>query len=200
MKCLLGYYSPNNGRSLKSIGRLLGKEDEKVVYPVQIATVFSDLGLEVKYHSCYDLEGFLGMSADRRKDEYVRYYGENAELLLRHTDIPVLESHIRSALEKGIVVKEPLDFDLLKENCWNGYSAICLINADLYCNRENKYNGHYIVLTDITECGVSYHEVGPVGAVPNKEVSRNKFMDMWNKVCFFDENTVFVKPKSVLGV
>ena len=200
MKCLLGYYFPSERYSLKAIGRLLGKEDEKMVYPVQIANVFSDLGFEVRYRSCYDLEEFLGMSADRRKDEYVRCYGGDAELLLRHTDTPLLESHIRNALKKGIVVKEPLDFDSMKENFDSGYSAICLINIDLYLNRENKHNGHYIVLTDITECGVSYHEVGPVGAMPNKEVSRNKFLDVWNQSRLFDEHTVLLKPRSVLGV
>ncbi|VVB77903.1 Uncharacterised protein [uncultured archaeon] len=187
------YFSGKEMRTLEA-RKLFGNKNKRThVYPVQIANALSDLGLSVSYFSCFDLEGFLKMNREEKIEEYKKFYGDFSEKIVSHTEFDSLDENISRIISRGYEKRE-LDFSDI-ENYFQNSSVICLLNNDLFYLRENQYTGHYAVITDISGDYVKYHEVGPASPEPDKKVSKKRFSHAWNKMCFFDEDTIVIGGK-----
>ncbi len=194
-KSLLKYYFPERGYNLKDIRKIINKKAGKLVYLVQIADALEGLELEINYYSDYNLRDFLEMDLKTKKEEFYRFLGKNAERVIKHTDFSVLEECLRRVCQSESYKEQGLEFSYVEKAFSEGSSVLCLLNFDLFVERENNYNGHYVLITNISNDAVWFHDVGPKNAEPNKRVSKEIFIDCWNKTCFFDEDTIFIKEK-----
>lgn len=189
VKSVLKYYFPERDYSLIEIASLLNRRDGKLVYMTQLANALINLGLEIDYYSSYGLGKYLREDPKTRMKEI---YGENAEKIIKHTDFSALEKCIKRLNKYKGYKRGSLTFSDIKNAFSDSNLIICLLNYDIFVERENNYNGHYVIITNIDEENIWYHEVGPKNAQPNKKIEKRRFINSWNKLCFFDEDTIFV--------
>ena len=91
--------------SLAELDKLTGRKENLWTWTSQVVTVLHDLGLKVKYYSKSDLEPFL------EGEPFIReHFGEDADKILKFTDVPVVLESIKRLLKYDIFEKIKLSF------------------------------------------------------------------------------------------
>ncbi len=195
LKSILEYYFPKKRFKIKDIGKLLKRETGKNPYMFQLVDALFEFGLEVDYFSGYGLDRLLNLSRCEKIEEFKRHFGNSAREIIDKTDFDSFEYVLERVVRLDRWKKLYLEFSDVETAFSEGKVVVCLLNYDVFYGRENNFKGHYVVTTDIGDDFVTYHSVGPSNAEPNKRVPKESFINCWNKTCFFDENTIFIKGR-----
>lgn len=195
LKSILGYYFPHEKFKIKDIRNSLKREIGNDPHLVQLVDALSGFDLELDYASGYGLDRLLRMNKEEKLKNFKKHFGNGAENIINSTNFDAFAYSLEKMVQMGKWRNAHLDFSYVEESVLNGDIALCLLNWDLFCEMENKFKGHYVIITDINENSVWYNDVGPCNAGPNKEVCKEHFISAWNKMCFFDENTLFIRKK-----
>jgi hypothetical protein len=192
MKSVLKVVLPERDFSYKELDELVDYCEGKIVFPCQIAAGFLEIGIDFDY---YVRNGGLNQIIDENIKEYIqKFYGKNCHELLGTFDIDTLKDSARKVLDSGKFVeltKRP-SVEYLVKLLESKSIPICLINYDTFVGRENKFKGHYLIITGFDNDEIIYHDTGPKGAGANKRVSESHFEQAWN-LCPFDWGLIAVK-------
>jgi len=167
----------------------------KITFPCQIASAFLRLGMDFRYYiKPNGLSIILSADAIKLARES---YGNYTEDLLSKTDTESLKnSAILLVGKKEVIEKEKKPtITELEELVKQERIPLCLINYDVFVGRENKFNGHYIIITGFSNGDIIYHDNGPKNAGANKISSVKRFEQAWD-LCFFDHNLIVVSTQN----
>lgn len=190
IRTVLKYYFPESEYSLREISQLAKKRRGKFLYMVQVANVFLNFGIKIDYYSSYGLERYL---SENPIETFKKVYGHHAEKIIKHTDFSALEECIKNIIKSGNYKKMPLTFNDVEKSFYENNLIVCLLNHDILVGRDNNTNGHYVIITGINTNNVWYHKSGPVSPKPNVKIKKERFIQAWNKMCYFDEDTLIIK-------
>jgi len=165
----------NKEYSLEELDSLTKRKKGKWTSTSQIVSALYDLGLDVKFYSKEDLEPFLEGEPFIRK-----HYGKDADKILKFIDLPVVIDSIKNLLNYSVFEKKKLDFSEIEEHMKKGRVPLMLIDHNKITGKDDKYQGHFVVVTGFGEESVYYHESGPKAPEPNKNVPKSKFIEALN--------------------
>ncbi len=191
MKSALKVILPNRDFSYEELDRLTIHSRDNLVYPSQIAAGLANIGVDFEY---YVKTNWTDKASHGRIIHSIKeYYGIHADKILSKTNLESLEESVsflsNDKRVKEIEVKPSLNE--LESKLGRGKISICLVNYDILVSRENKFSGHYTIITGFDKNEVIYHDSGPKGACPNKKISKEIFEKAWN-LCFFDHDLIIV--------
>jgi hypothetical protein len=192
MKCVLKAVMPERDFSYKKLDKLVGYSEGRIVFPCQIAAGFLDLGIDFDYYVRSD---GLSQIVNENIEDYTRkFYGRHCQELLGTVDVDALKDSAKKVLDSGkfIELTERPPVEYLGKLIENRSIPICLINYDLFVRRENKFKGHYLIITGFDNEEIVYHDTGPKGAGANKRISKFQFEQAWD-LCPFDWDLIAVK-------
>lgn len=120
-------------------------------------------------------------------------YGKHSSLVLARTNVLAVDSTARGLIGAREVIECPHapDLDQFQKFISDGKVPIQLVNFDILVSRENRFSGHYLVLTGFDETSFFYHETGPMFAEHNKAVSKALFVQC-SDLCFLDHGLIVV--------
>ncbi|MDD4353907.1 MAG: peptidase C39 family protein, partial [Candidatus Nanoarchaeia archaeon] len=130
------------------------------------------------YYSIDELEPFL-----KGLPYFYEKYGEDAEIIIKKTDLPVLLDSIKKLKKHDLFINKKFEFSKISDELLKGNIVIVIINTKILEGLKG-YNGHFVVITGIDDENVFYHDSGPKNPTPNKKVKRALFESAWN-----DKNT-----------
>jgi hypothetical protein len=191
MKSVLKYILPEKDFSYKYLDQITNHSSDKITFLSQIAAGFSKLGINFEY---YVQPNWSKAALSDNFDNALRnYYRDKTENLLAKIDKTSLQDSVKCILGDKRVVEtsEKPSLEKIEFNINDGKIPIALINYDTFVGRENKYSGHYLILTGFDKKNFIYHDTGPKGAGANKTVSKERFSKSWN-LCFFDHDLIVV--------
>ncbi len=193
MKSVLGYYSQGD-LTFSELDRLTGRKGNELTYPVQIAKALLSLGVDFDYFTeSGRLKGFLETDPE---EEMKRIYGQYAERLIGQTNFDAVRNAVEMIYKSGKFREiEPGLADLESANSSENM-PICLVNYDLLVGRDNQFNGHYLILHGFDEEHLFYGDTGPVSFSQSRRIKKKRFLEIWKKMCWFDYDTVIVKPSN----
>jgi len=155
--------------SLKKLDQLTGRKPTQISVPIQIAYALQGLGIDF-YYPVKPL--FKDGSIPELIDETLKVFGPE---ILAQTNLDFIEKAWRSLQEKH---RYSLDGKpSLSDEISFGRHPICLINYDIFVRRENKNNGHYLVLLELEKDIAKIMDSGPCNANPNLKISRKRLED-----------------------
>jgi hypothetical protein len=192
MKSVLKVALPEKDFLYKELDELVAYSEGKIVFPCQIAAGLLELGVDFDYYvrSCG-----LNQIVSEDIEEYAKkFYKQHCQELLDTVNINALKSSARKVLDSGKFVeltKRP-SMEYLEKLIKDKDVPICLINYDIFVRRENKFKGHYLIITGFENGEIVYHDTGPKGAGANKRISKFQFEKSWN-LCPFDWGLIAVK-------
>ncbi len=193
MKSVLGYYSQRD-LTFSELDMLTGRKRNELTYPVQIAKALLSLGVVFDYFTeSGGLKGFLETDPE---EEMKKIYGQYAERLIGQTNFDAVRDAVEMIYKSGKFREiEPgladLESAISSENM-----PICLVNYDLLVGRDNRFNGHYLILHGFDEENLFYGDTGPVSFSQSRLIKKKRFLEIWKKMCWFDYDTVIVKPSN----
>ena len=138
-------------------------------------TVLHDLGLNVKYYSNSDVEPFLDGELFIRK-----HFGNDAEKILKMTDLPVFVESIRKLKKYHLFEKKKLSFEEIKFHIEQGHVPLMLVDYNKIVGKEGLYQGHFLVVTGFDSSHIFFHESGPENAEANKKIQQSIFLEAWD--------------------
>ncbi len=191
MKSALKTVIPERDFSYKELDELTLHSKAHITFPCQIASAL--LNLEIGFQYFIKPKGLEIISSPEAFRFAKEKYGVYTDYLLRKTEIESLRESARRLTGRKEVVevdKKPT-IKALEHFVELGRIPICLINYDVFVGRENRFNGHYIVITGFDSSDVVYHDNGPKGAGANKICPREIFLRSWD-LCFFDHDLIVV--------
>jgi len=157
---------------LDDLDRLTERKNGKWTYTVQGVSALHNLGLEVVYYSTHNPEGYL------QGEEYIKQtFGKDAERILKFTDLSVLQNAITIMKDNNLFSQNDLSLGEIKSMMKDkGAVPIILVNINKINDKgDNFYTGHFVVVTEIDDKFVYYHDSGPKNAGTNKKVSKEIF-------------------------
>jgi hypothetical protein len=166
-------------------------ETGQITYPIQLSYALQQLNVHHKYFlKSYGIDNMLNpFKFERVTREHAGIYAQDH---LAKTNIMGINQMASGLLEGNQIVRtQRPTISELKQYIDSQKIPICLLNFDKFVGRENKFAGHYIILTDINDQEVLYHNTGPVGAGPNQKCSLERFQKAWN-LCLFDWDLIVV--------
>lgn len=191
MKSVLAVRKNSRVPTFKELDQLTGRSDGQITLPCQVAYALSKLSINFQYFvkprwlelTSYDLLG------ESLKESYGAKSGDilkKINLEAMHESVQGLRGH------RGVLtVPQKPTLDELKKQIGFGNIPLCLINFDTFVDRENNFSGHYVVLTDVDDSQITYHNNGPCDAGANLKMSKERFERSWN-LCFFDHDLILV--------
>lgn len=179
----------NKEFSLDELDKLTGRKPNLWTWTSQIASVLCNLGLNIKYYSKTDLIPFLEGESFFRKN-----YGEEANHMLKFTDLPVLINAIKNLKTHNIFEKKISNLNEIENHLNQGHIPIVLVDGNKLANKKGNYMGHFITITGFDKQNIFYHESGPLNPEQNKKVSKQVFIDAWNSNCT-DNDIIIVLGK-----
>lgn len=165
IKCILG----NRNLSWRYLDFITGREKNQITTPVQIAYGLQKINVDFVYPI---KDSFLSNEFNLLRERIIRDFGRDNLDLLNFEFVQKARREI--IISKNYIENEYIDLELIKQYIKKGRTPICLINYDLYINRENKKRGHYLILSDIKKDFVKVMDSGPCNASPNKIISKKR--------------------------
>lgn len=169
MRVVLEYFL-HKPFSLDELDRLTGRKDDFWTWGAQVVSALDRLGLNVKYYSSVDIAPFLeGESFIRRA------YPNVAEKAIQKTDMPVMISATRHALEKKLFEIKKCSMADLEEHLRKGH--LIIVNLDMYVlyRIKGNYGGHSLVLVGFDADNVYLHESNFTRNAAYKKVPKADF-------------------------
>ncbi|MBU2576496.1 MAG: peptidase C39 family protein [Nanoarchaeota archaeon] len=154
---------------------LMGRKSGMWTYISQLVKVLHNEGLDVKYYSKFDLEPILEGEPFLR-----RHYGKDAEVILKHTDLPVVLDATKKVLGFEVFEKGEPSMNQIEEQLEQGHIPIVVIDNNKISGKKGDFQGHVVVITGFDEENVYFHESGPRNLTPNKKVNKELFVSAMN--------------------
>ncbi|MCD6476997.1 MAG: hypothetical protein J7K26_02425 [Candidatus Aenigmarchaeota archaeon] len=173
MKMVLKYYFPEKDFSFEQINELMGLGKRKLwSTPVQAVVVLDDLGLNVKCYASFNFEEYV-----ENPMQYIKNNYNDWKTILNYLDVDLDVRFLKEAINRNLVENKLLMFDdiikFFKENA----IIIVILNINKFENKEG-YLGHAVVITDIGEDYVEFHDPG-LPPIPNRRIDKEKFIKAW---------------------
>lgn len=176
MRMVLKYYFPERDYSFEEINRMIGIESRLIwLSAMEAVVIFDDLGLDATCYSTMDSEEYID-----KGEQYVKENYDDWENILGHIDVEIELKFTRTALERGLSKRKELTFKDVEKFFGKNYILIILLNVNELKGKEG-YLGHFVVLTDITDEYVQFHD--PTEG-PDRKVPREDFIRAW-----YDDDT-----------
>ncbi|MEK6953344.1 MAG: hypothetical protein AABX29_10125 [Nanoarchaeota archaeon] len=162
IKCVLG----NNNLSWKYLDRVMGVDKDQIISPIQIAFCLQRIGVDF----IYPVKAlFLEDDFNLIKTETRIFFGDEN---YQKTNFDFIKSARLELIRSGKYLEcDGIDMKKIKLFIDNGRIPICLINYDIYINREDKKRGHYLIILNTLDDIVDVMDTGPSDASPNKRIS-----------------------------
>lgn len=174
MKCVIEYFL-HRDISLEELDRLTGRKQHLWTRTSQAVTVLYDLWLELKYYSSCDLVPFL------EGEPYIRrHFGDDAEKILKHTDLPIVLQSIEHLLNYNLFEIKVPPLHEIEDDITQGHVPIALIDHHQISWAKGSYQWHFIVVTGFDDEYIFYHESWPSEILPNKKIPKTTFLDARN--------------------
>lgn len=161
--------------SLDEFDEMTGRKEDKWTNTSQLVNALANLGLRVKLFSKERIDGSL-----EGEPYYRRTYGENADKILDHTDIAVVNRSILELMRKDVFELKKLSFEEIEGFVSERCGVIVLIDNNKITGKNDLYQGHFVVMTGFDEKFVYYHNSGPKNSEANKKVEKNLFIEAIN--------------------
>lgn len=152
-------YSPNY------LDAIMNPEPKHWVWPFQAAETLDDLGLCVRVFSPYNLKIFSSPELMN---------GVIPETYIKRTNHQGLRKSLDLIIARNLIEKKSLTIPDLESFLQKGFIPIIMLSS------KNSL-GKYAVLTGYNDKNFFYHDSGPENAMPNKEISKNEFMNKWRE-------------------
>ncbi len=154
--------------SFEYLDELTGRNGRQVTSPSQIAYGLHKLNIPFLY-PVKDL--FLEEDFNVILGELKSTFGNN---FLRRLNQPFLKESITSLKKySNYYIPDNFNFHEIKEKA-NNFLSVCLINYDLFVDREDKKSGHYLLLKGKQGDCFSVMDSGPFNAGGNKIITESK--------------------------
>ncbi len=191
LKGILRKVLPGREFSYKDLDELTLHAREEITFPSQIALAL--LNLNVPFEYFVKEHGLEDVSREDIPALIRKAYGGKAEGLIMKTNVVSLRRSVTQLLDSNsaIRIEEKPSWQYLEQRLREGRVNLCLINFDVFAERENNFAGHYIVLTDVNSRGLTYNDCGPIGSGKDKWMSRERFQGVW-QLCFFDHDLLVI--------
>lgn len=173
MQSMLKYYTGKE-YSLDELDEATGRKDDIWTWTPQVIYALHNLGLDVKYFSKTSMkEAMLGEPwiRDTFKDE--------ADNILKHTNLEFLVNSITALLDSGLVDNEIPPFTYIEQQLDNNHLPLILIDRGILDDMDG-YHGHFVIMTGHDAAKTYFHHSGPDNPEPHRVTPRQKFIDAWN--------------------
>ena len=190
LKSILKAKLPERDFSHKELDELTFHSSDEMTFPCQIAAAFAQLGIEFFYP--VSPGGFKRMN-DNFEEDVFRLCGDHGERYLKYSSLGGIRKSVKLIRRSPGVVESETKPEVkdLERFLQEGRIPLCLINHDLFVGKENRFVGHYIILTGIDSAEITYHDNGPKNPAPNKRSPINCLTRAWN-LSIYDHNLIVV--------
>jgi hypothetical protein len=162
-------YFLNKDYSLSELDKMSGRRDNLWTWTSQIVVPMYELGLNLKYYAGTNFRLFQSI------DYIKKHFKNDANIVLAHTDMPVLIDSINKLEKYDLFELKNLKIDeIITHIDQNHLILVTLDNSKLYKNNK-PFEGHMIVLTGYDKSCFYYHESGPENPKPNSKVTFENF-------------------------
>jgi len=175
LRSVLKHFQPERDFTLQELEVITAKKDKEYwTWPYAGAAWMIDQGFEVKDIEIFDNGRFVAEGV-----AYLREFmgPEVANAQIAHADIEQERALGKVFLEKVHVQLAIPDRLALRKLLREGFLIICNINSSVL-EKKAGYNGHFVVVTAMTDLTVTFHDPGPPGH-ENRRVSHSKFERAW---------------------
>jgi len=173
MRMALKYYFPDKDFSFEQIDALIGLGKRKLwSTPVQAVVAFDDFGLNTKCYAAGDFEKYL-----REGVNYIKKNYKNWKTILKHIDVNLDMKFIREALKRKLLEMKKLQFDEIESFFKKGNIIMLAINTNVFKGKKG-YVGHFVLITDIGNDYVEFHDPG-LPPIPRRRESKDNFIQSW---------------------
>ncbi len=165
MKMIIDYFDPNNNLDLERLAKLSYKRKDGGTNSVGIVLAFDNLGYKATLFTKK-----LNIEHENSAKEYDEKYG------ISKNELNVL---IKKAQRKKLVKVKLITFNDLKSLVKKQQGIITLIDFSKI-SKKNNYIGHYLVITNITNNSITFHQPGTENATQNCTISKELFLEAFN--------------------
>ncbi len=168
------YYIPDFGMSWDDWCSVTGYEEGKGTWASAGLLWFKNQGFSVRHISLFDYERFIELGADY----LVELVGEEVgNWQIKHTNLPLEIERAKQLLKNSLVEKSEPSLDDIRRYISDGWLVRVLVNSRTLNGKEG-YVGHSVVVTDIDDLNVVFHDPG-LPPIPNRQVSCELFEKSW---------------------
>ncbi len=174
LKMILKHIFPKKNFTFKKLDKLTNKPKGKWSwYPAGLVSLHK-MKLIVKLYSMFDYKKFSQKGEDYI---YSLFSKENAEIVIKKSDIPSAVKDTKKMLKRRIFQRKRIHFRKVEEFFKKGYDIMLWVNSRLL-NRANGFTGHFVVLTGFDKNNIYVHDPG-LPPRPNRKVSKKHFLKAW---------------------
>lgn len=186
MQMILEYHYPNKKFSIKELSKMLKIGNKKMFgFPEMAVVVLSDLGINAKYYTSSDDKKWYNKGKQYLLEEHPK---EVAEDIWKMTNFKVQKPFFKKALKEKRYIHKKLSFKDLEDFFKKGYLISPTININVLENKKG-YSGHAILITDIGNRLITFHDPG-LPPRPNNKIKKSDFIKAWQSQG--TDNTVIV--------
>ena len=191
-KMVLKYFLPKRHFSWKELEEMSAKIEGKSTWPQQMLIHMQHMGFEVISVGAFDGKAFI-----KEGNAYLRraFGGETAEWQIQNSDI-AQEQRLYRKYFKLPGIKDEVRIPTIAEMktlLELGYLIISVVNSRKLKGKDG-YIGHSIVIFDITDTNLHFHDPGPP-PVENRQVTYNDFEAAWADPNEEAKNFIAIKLK-----
>ena len=151
------------------LDELTGRENNQITTPVQVAYGLSNLNANF----IYPVKPFFNkFSLKILKEKILSEFGKD---IFSKINFEFIHKSINHLISNNLfLLEENINLSYIKKLIKDGRKPLCLINYDLFVDRKDKKNGHYIIINEIKENYSWISDCGPANAHPNKKISTKR--------------------------
>lgn len=170
MSMILRYYFPEKEFPIAKINELTGVGNRKIWSNIRQATVvLDDLGLNVRCYSDADIDLFL-----EDPEKYLEEHYEDWKNIRAKIDLDLNVKFTKECIKRGLFETKKTDFKEIESFFDEGCLIMPAININVFENKKG-YQGHFVLITDITKDKIYFHDPG-LPPIPNRIEKKNKFI------------------------
>lgn len=155
--------------SFEKLDEITGRQMNQITTPLQISYRLSKIDINFIYPvKSFFLDGTINQLKIKTIAEFEEetYKRTNFEFIKNAWEELKISNNYTFLSNIGIKeIEEYMSADKI---------PIVLINYDIFVGRENKKNGHYLIIREIDKEMVTVSDCGPKNASPNKLMSRTR--------------------------
>lgn len=169
------HFDKNFSIPMNEWSTLVGYEEGKGTWANAGLVWFKNHGYDVKHIEEFDFESFIKTP----KDYMIRLNGETAGVWgYEHTNVPAEIKRMEALLNANIVEKREPTIDDIKHFINEGFLVRVTVNS-YRLNNEDGYDGHAVVITDINDSDIQFHDPG-LPAIANRRMPVKNFETAWS--------------------
>jgi hypothetical protein len=160
IKSVLKYFLQDHDFSWEELDKMSGKVPGEPTWPQQMLIELHNMDFEI-----FDASGFDGRAFIKRGADYlVEAFGkETAAWQVEHSDIGREQRIFQKLYDLGVQVETRIpELVELRTYLQRGYLIECLVNSRKL-NEESGYVGHFVLVYDIDDKYVTFHDPGLPG-------------------------------------